>query len=105
MRGFDDAPVQPHIALFDEPFEKGAGRGGKFFAQILVEPRVGQGSFDNKMFHAAGGHWGTHLLAAFCGVPSFFKVMRKINPTPVQIALSAMLKAGKPSSRPLRCTM
>ena len=44
-------------------------------------------------------------LSAGFGACSFFQVMRKISPTPVQMAVSATLKAGKPISPPPRCCM
>ena len=52
-----------------------------------------------KCFHATG-HVSPVTGFATCSV---FQVMRKISPTPVQMAVSATLKAGKSMMRPPRC--
>src|ERR1035437_9228442 len=37
MRGFDDLAVDANVAFLDEPLQRAARDGGKFFAQKLVE--------------------------------------------------------------------
>ena len=39
MRGFDDFAVDADVAFLDEPLQRAARGGGKFFAQEFVEPR------------------------------------------------------------------
>src|SRR5439155_24986548 len=47
-------------------------------------------------------HHGDMVGLATFSVRSLFHVIRNTNPTPVQMALSATLKAGKPISSPPR---
>jgi len=53
---------------------------------------------------SAVGNCSCHLsLVTGFGVCSFFPRDEEISPTPVQMAVSATLKAGKPISPPPRC--
>ncbi len=100
LRGLDPQAVDEDVAFLDEPLQRAARSGGEPFAQEFVQPRGGQGFFDDEAFRAlahavvCAGEWGE---------VSLFQVIRKTRATPVQMAESATLKAGKPSSRPSRC--
>src|SRR4051812_19833271 len=98
VSGFDDLAIDADVTLFDKSLEGAAGNGGKLFAQECVES-LGRQRFFNRQMFGARAHG--NASSVFFGVCSFFQVMRKIKPTPVQIAVSAMLKAGKPGSPPL----
>ena len=126
VRGFDRVAVDADMALFNQPLQRAARGGGKFFTQKRVEPPGRQRFFDGEIFRCANSfqipvavsgdrtqrdrrlkflHVTCHAFhwSAGFGVCSFFQVMRKISATPVQMAVSATLKAGKSMTRPPRC--
>jgi len=102
MRGFDSLAVDADVAFLDQPLQCAARGGGKYFAQELVEPFGRQRFLDGETFFARRH---ADQFAAGLGAPSFRQLMRKIRATPVQMAESATLKAGKSSGSPLprRC--
>src|SRR5208282_5628222 len=124
MRGLGGLAVDANAAFLDEALHRAARDGGEFCPQKNVKPPAGQRFLDNEIFRAREhfnvtsdgwrevhdgqrleiAHVTRHLsLVTGFGVCSFFQVMRKISPTPVQMAVSATLKAGKPISPPSRC--
>ena len=100
VRGFDCVTVDADVALFDQSFECNSRNGGKFFTQKGVEPPGRKRFFNGETFNLQ-----THgeVSAGLFGTCSFFQVMRNMSATPVQMAVSATLNAGKPISSPPRC--
>ena len=91
VRGFGRLAVHADVALLDQPLHRAARDGGKAFAEKRVEPHVGSRLLDGELFGARGHS----VQFADCGTESFFQLIKKIIATPVQIAESATLKAGK----------
>jgi len=105
MRRFDHLPLHADVPLGQQPLNGPAREAGQLAAQKHIQPLPRQ-RFVNNNYFRAGGVQGTEAglaaarpLAFSC---SCFQERRINRPTPTQMALSAMLKAGKPSSAPLR---
>ena len=99
VRGLDGFAIHADMALFNQPLHGATRNGGKFFPQEGVEPQIHLRMFDGEMFRA-GAH--EELSVEGLGEFSFFQVMIKMSATPVQMAESAILNAGKPHSPPPR---
>ena len=96
--GLDHVTVYANVALFDQPLQGAAGDGGEFFAQKNVQPSAGQGLLDGKTFSAVGHAMNfrdSHYDSLVAEWDSSRQLSRKISATPVQMAESATLKAGK----------
>jgi hypothetical protein len=118
MRRFDDLAIDADVALGQKPLDGAAREIGQLAAQKDIQPlprerHVNQMEGNRWIHFLLGpplpiqmGLQGTEAdlaaarpLAFSC---SCFQERRISRPTPTQIALSAMLKAGKPISSPLR---
>lgn len=95
-------PVNPNIARSQQPLNGAAGKSGKFPAQKNVQSFERKGLLDDELpvLHASAPRSSRTFV--FAASASFFHESNISSPTPVQIALSAILKAGKPISSPLR---
>ena len=108
MRGFDFLAVDENVAELNQALNGAARHRRVTRSEVGVEPFIGQGLLDGEPLGAArlGGDATPYLLAHqlfwMAGRDSFTHDARKSRPTPVQIAVSATLNAGKPASSPFR---
>ena len=93
--GLDDLAVHQDVALLDQALQVAARGGGIFFGKIFVQPPGGQGFLDGEIFRAVAHDEVCVERSAEC---SCFQVIKNISVTPVQMAESATLNAGNPSS-------
>jgi len=105
MGRLDDLAVDADMTFGQEALDGAAGEARQLAAQKDIQPLKRQRFVNYKNF-GAGGIQGTEAgleaarpLAFSC---SCFQERRMSRPTPTHIALSATLKAGKPSSVPPR---
>ncbi len=82
------------MSLLDEPLQCAARGGWKLIAEEFIEPRGRQGFLYDKTF---GARKHANQFAAGSRALSFRQLIRKISATPVQMAESATLNAGKSS--------
>src|SRR6266542_2917590 len=113
MGGFDGSPVDLDVSLVNQPLNGAPRDGGEAGGKEFVEPFAGQRLLDDQVFGAFGA---AHLRSVTQGLyfgdggigsgfPSRFSQDRmSSSPTPMQIALSATLKAGKLAGSPFRRT-
>jgi hypothetical protein len=105
MRRFDDFPLDTDVAFGQEPLNGAAREAGQLAAQKDIQPLPGKGFVNNKNFGGGvvqGTEAGLEAARPLVISCSCFQERRINRPTPTQMALSAMLKAGKPSSAPPR---
>ncbi len=102
--GFHRAAINADMTFFNQPLDGAAGNRRKFFTQEIVQP-LGRESFFNQENFGAIRHSPVQLdgeVSTALTWRSLRQVRINTSPTPVQIALSAILKAGKPWASPLR---
>jgi hypothetical protein len=103
MRRFDRLAIDADVAFRQQPLNGPARELRPFAAQENIQPLPRQRFVNNKNVRrvqgAEAGLAASRPLAFSC---SCFQESRINKPTPTQMALSATLNAGKPSSAPLR---
>src|SRR5690349_12983744 len=109
VRGFYPMAIDEDIPLFDQALDGAARYVWNFPPQPDIQTHSWKRLFDGENLRRGSRRFPgirSHLPvgdSAGLAVRSFRNVIKNTSPTPVQIALSATLKAGKPSSPPLRC--
>src|SRR5215468_10426181 len=104
MSRLDPLSIHADVPLFDQPLQGGSGRSRIARGQKLVQPLSREGAFHDESLGAFRHRplRAQVLLSLRAPWAPFCHESRKSKATPMQIALSATLKAGKPAAWPSR---
>src|ERR1700744_5421370 len=108
MIGLGWAAMDENVSFGQQPLNRAAGNLGKLAAQEDIQAPAGKRLAYGQRGWRHGAQWSARAPSGTATVrsgalrpsSSCFQETKINRPTPTQIALSAMLKAGKPISRP-----